>query len=556
MPQPDLVLLHPPSLYDFRDKAIMYGPISDVVPPTPIFEMYPIGFVSILGYLEQQGYNVRIVNIALKMLKDQKFDPESLIRGLRPKAFGIDFHWLVHAQGSLELARIVKSHHPDTPVILGGLSSTYFHTQIIENYLYVDYVVRGDTTEYPLHQLMHCIEENRDPQDVPNITWRDSNGKIRINPLSFVPDSLDDFVLDAGRIVKSSLKYRDISGHLPYHGWNSYPITSVFACKGCIFNCITCGGSQYSYQRICNRSSIAYSKPEKIVSEVKAIEKYVDGPVFILGDLRIAGKNYAESVLDLMKKEKVDSPMVIELFTPANKDYLEKIAGSLPSFSLEISPESHDERVRHAFGRPYGNDELEKTLSNALELGCQRLDVFFMMGLPYQTKESALDTAKYCQSLIEEYGGDNRLHPFIAPLAPFLDPGSIAFENPKNHGYDLFYRGLEEYRQAMALPNWKQFLNYQTSWMTRDELVEATYDVALSLNRAKVQHGLIDPDTAEKIGMKIQVARDTLYKIDKITQLDDPKLRAQRLKDLKSQIEGVNQRLLCPEDELLRWPSR
>jgi radical SAM superfamily enzyme YgiQ (UPF0313 family) len=257
-----------------------------------------------------------------------------------------------------------------------------------------------------------------------------------------------------------------------------------------------------------------------------------------------------------MKKEKVDSPMVIELFTPADKDYLEKIAGSLPSFSLEISPESHDERVRRAFGRPYGNDELEKTLSNALELGCQRLDVFFMMGLPYQTKESALDTAKYCQSLLGEHGRDNRVHPFMAPLAPFLDPGSIAFENPKNYGYNLFYGGLEEYRQAMALPNWKQFLNYQTSWMTRDELVGATYDVALLLNRTKAQYGLIDPDVAEKIDTRIQVARDTLYRIDKITQLDDPKLRAQQLKDLKSQIEEVNQRLLCPDDELLRWPSR
>lgn len=554
MPKPDLVLLHAPSIYDFRKKAIMYGPISDVVPPTPIFDMYPIGFISILRYLEQHGYNVRIVNVALKMLMDQRFDPENLIKKLDPKAFGIDFHWLVHVQGSLDLARIVKKHHPNTPVILGGLSSTYFHTQIVENYPYVDCVIRGDSTEQPLLQLMQYIEKGRSPENVPNITWRDSDEKIHANPLSFVPESLDDFTIDCGYMVKSALRYRDVLGHLPCEEWNRYPITSVLACKGCIFNCITCGGSKYAYQRSYNRSSLAYFRPEKLVEEMKIIQRYLDAPIFILGDLRIVGKKYAESVFDVMRREKVDNPIVIELFMPAGKDYIEKIAKSVPNFSLEISPESHDEIVRRAFGRPYGNDELEKTISNAFKLGCQRLDIFFMMGLPYQTTESVLDTAEYCQNLLENFGKDKKLHPFIAPLAPFLDPGSIVFEDPKNHGYQLFFKEVEEYRQAMTYPSWKYFLNYQTSWMTRDELVETTYDVAYLLNRIKTQFDLIDSNTSEEIMIRIQSARVALKEIDEIIKISNPRLRAERLQQLKSQIGEIDQKLLCSKDELLRWP--
>ena len=67
----DLILLHPPSLYDFRKSPVMHGPISDVVPSTPIFEFYPIGFVSISEYLGRHGFQVRIVNVALKMLKNE-----------------------------------------------------------------------------------------------------------------------------------------------------------------------------------------------------------------------------------------------------------------------------------------------------------------------------------------------------------------------------------------------------------------------------------------------------------------------------------------------------
>ena len=124
MSSTDLILLHAPSVYDFRKKPAVYGPISDVVPSSQIFEMYPIGFMSLQGHLQKHGFSVRIINVALKMLASRRFNVDRLIRSLNPSAFGIDLHWLVHAQGSLELARIVKKYHPETPSIFGGLSAS------------------------------------------------------------------------------------------------------------------------------------------------------------------------------------------------------------------------------------------------------------------------------------------------------------------------------------------------------------------------------------------------------------------------------------------------
>ena len=135
----DLVLLHAPSVYDFRKLPILFGPISDLVPSTPIFEMYPIGFSSIAEHLERNGIRVRIVNLALRMLKDKNFDAEKLIAKLHPRAFGIDLHWLPHAHGSLEVAALCKKHHPEIPVIFGGYSSSYFHEELIR-YPQVDFV--------------------------------------------------------------------------------------------------------------------------------------------------------------------------------------------------------------------------------------------------------------------------------------------------------------------------------------------------------------------------------------------------------------------------------
>jgi hypothetical protein len=82
MSNPDLIFLHAPSVYDFRREAILYGPVSDLVPSTPVFEMYPIGFTTMAEYLERAGLRTRIVNLALRMLEDTNFDVEKYLQKL------------------------------------------------------------------------------------------------------------------------------------------------------------------------------------------------------------------------------------------------------------------------------------------------------------------------------------------------------------------------------------------------------------------------------------------------------------------------------------------
>lgn len=88
----DLLLLHAPSVYDFRQQSIMYGPVSDLIPSSPVFEMYPLGFITMASYLMERGLNVRIVNLALRMINDPNFDVASFLKTLDPRAVGIDLH--------------------------------------------------------------------------------------------------------------------------------------------------------------------------------------------------------------------------------------------------------------------------------------------------------------------------------------------------------------------------------------------------------------------------------------------------------------------------------
>jgi radical SAM superfamily enzyme YgiQ (UPF0313 family) len=186
----DLVLLHPPSVYDFRSRLVMHGPIADAVPSTNEFEMYPVGLTSIASYLSANHYNARIVNLANLMLTDRQFDVESCVARLRPRVFGIDLHWLPHAHGALAIAELVKRLHPGIPVLMGGLSASYYHEELAR-YPFVDFVLRGDSAEEPCRQLLAALRCRRPLGQVENLTWEDERGQVQVNPLSFVPADLD-----------------------------------------------------------------------------------------------------------------------------------------------------------------------------------------------------------------------------------------------------------------------------------------------------------------------------------------------------------------------------
>ena len=508
----DLLLLHPPSVYDFREKSILYGPVSDMVPSSVVFELYPIGFLTMAGYLEERGLRVRIANLALRMLRDKRFDVRRFLANQQPKLIGIDLHWMPHCHGAIEIARLCKAVHPEVPVVFGGLSSTYFHRQLLE-YPEVDFVLRGDSTEGPLHQLLGALEHGGPFDAIPNLSYRDGSGTTRVNPLSYIPDSLDYIDVRPELLIEMALRYRDLQSVLPFDGWLRNPTTMVLPLKGCAFECTTCGSSATTCSHMTRRTRVAYRSPENLASNLAAIARLSKGTIVIPGDLLQGGVRYARGVIDAIAEHGVRNDICFEFFDVPPLEFLEYIDARLPKWSFEVSPESHDRTVRHALegSGGYENAELEALLKGALRLRPTRIDIFFMIGLQYQTYESVMETIAYCEHL---FGfGDRRLQCFIAPMGPFLDPGSHIFEDPEAYGYTKFAHTLEEHRQLLTAPSWEHILNYETAWMTREQLVDATYDAAERLNALKVRYGYIPPKRAAAVQEGIRGARAVREKL-------------------------------------------
>ena len=503
----DLILVHAPSVFDFREKEQFRAPTAQVIPSTEEFEMYPMGMTSIASYLARNNYRVRIVNLARRMVGEPRFDATAYLKRLDARVFGIDLHWLPHAHGAMAVARLIKRLHPDARVLLGGLSASYFRDELVREPA-IDFVIAGDSTEEPCRQLLQALREGRSLGSVANLSWKRDDGEIVHNALSYVPSDVDAFDIPAyGHMLRSVAMHGRLADSLPYEGWLQQPLTVLLNGRGCVLDCAICGGSRSAYRQVCGRQRPAFRSPERLIEDLRVIRSFSRSPVFVIHDPRIGGAVRTRRFFELLARERVTNELVFELFYSARRDFFEMVARSVERWSLQVTIETQDEKLRGKNGKfACSNAKVEDTIAAAFEHGCHTLDLFFMVGIPGQTYASALAIGDYCEELMERFGRGGRLRPFVAPLAPFLDPGSRAFEDP-SMGYRVTSRTVAEHEQALLADDWGRVLTFEPDAMTRDELVEATYIVTQRINDLNLRYGLTTRSDHDAVDRGLRAAR-------------------------------------------------
>jgi hypothetical protein len=131
-------------------------------------------------------------------------------------------------------------------------------------------------------------------------------------------------------------------------------------------------------------------------------------------------------------------------------------------------------------------------------------------------------------------------------MGPFLDPGSRGFEEPDRFGYRLFAHTLEEHRQLLVQPTWERILNYETRWMTRRELVDATYDAAERLNQLKLRHGRISRERGEGVARRIAAARELKRRMEECSDPADSAIS----RELEGDVHAFSVSTVCDKREL------
>lgn len=534
----DLILLHAPSVFDFRDRDDMlfsYLSDSDSVNITSIYEMYPLGFFSMKKRLEDHGHSVPIVNVASLMLLHPTLDVTRLVSRMRAPVYGFDLHWMPQCHGAIELAELVKRLHPEALTVFGGISATYFAQELIE-YPAVDLVLQGYDTLDPLTSLMDLVRDGkRDFQTIPNLLYKDGQG-VQDNTFSHKPkSSYNDEAVD-WRFFRDAPAQAGMSKNIM-----TLPNT------GCAMDCPWCGGSRYTYRKTMGvKKTLITKQNDLILSELRSMGAAArDASIYALQCYSETDARMHE-YLDTVKEMQFKS-VSFEQFRLPSQSMLEKMADASRTYIM-LSPESHDLEISRLAGR--GNftmDQMEEWLVRALDAGIAGVMVWFFIGMPKQTPQSVAETVDYAARLMDKFPG-GRVVPLLCPMVPFLDPGSRFFENPQGHGYRIFHKSLADHRAAMVEPLWQDRLNYETEWMTRKQIQQVAYREVGRLVRYKADQGLIPSRTATQVNQLIDETTGVMDEMERALALDGalpPDLR-RTIRDYNNRIFAYSSDQIIP----------
>ncbi len=531
--QADLLLLHPPAYFEFRARRDIYFPFletSGAVPISPLYEYFPIGFKSLQRYLAIKGYDVKIVNLAVLLQQFPQINLDTLFNSLDVSLVGIDLHWMVHVQGSLAIAERLKLVRRDIPILFGGISSTYYANEIIR-YPYIDFVMRGYDTHRPMAQLMAAIDSGHSLGNVDNLLWKSPEKKIVDNGFYHKPHR-SSYCVDWSDLPKKEKS-------------DVIPILEMVSTSnsGCSYNCGWCGGSRDAFKRVhATHSSLAYVPFENIRYEFESmgssqdIDRYHFYPVNFYNE----PASRIDKYLDLVERAGLKSISYEQYYlTPV--EVLKKMVAANKHTTITLSPESHDIRVSKLAGRGvYTNQELERWIEIALGLGIYRIDLWYFVGMPEQDETSVMHTVEYTHHIMSKFR-NLRLNPMICPMIPFLDPASTFFENPSKHGYRVFYRTVDEHRQAMGRASIINRLNYETAWLSRADIVKVGYKAIKRLMQVKADTGFLPGSVVKMYNARIDDALEFIQVVHKVDEISDSQVRLTELEKLGDEIQARNE---------------
>jgi radical SAM superfamily enzyme YgiQ (UPF0313 family) len=391
---------------------------------------------------------------------------------------------------------------------------------------------------------MKGLEQNDKLDEVPNLTFRNREGKVSVNTMMEPAETLDEYEYTRLDLIEpQKIIYRDDKG-----GRWFIPV-----CRGCSYNCATCGGSRYSYKTYLAREKPAFRSPEKIAEDIEKLSKQGVTSVFLFQDPRMGGKEYcAKLFASLRSKKSTGVNISMELFGPANEEYLKQIAGVGLPIVLSISPESCCDGVRKEQGRKYGNEELFATLRLCKKYNIP-IGVFSMIALGDDTPKTVKDTWKIWEQICvinEEGSGKSPVHHAFGPMI-LLDPGSPAFDYPESHGFRLRFKNLEEYIAGMSLMAWHQWISYETKYLNRETIAKLIMDSIEYSIDLREKFGLFSGHDASSRKLRfVTINKMVMDVVNQVMEIEDEEERFEAVSAFKEELDEALGKLVPVADDM------
>lgn len=437
-----------------REAIIVHPPSAFVSGANP-FALAPVGLFSLAARALQEGFEVEIVNVPLEAALSGKPYAE-VVKELDATVYAVSLHWFVHAEGALATVRLLKAVNPSAKVVVGGMTATLFAEEVARSG--ADAVVLGEGEEGFIKYLRYSLR-GEEPRDWSGLYAR--VGRRWVNGgLSPPPDVRKLSYAEGLRVMRHAREYFRIGLQGPLAA--QQPHFWVALARGCVFDCIYCGGSREGYALATGRQGLATRDPALVASELEELAQQGIRIARLTHDPQILGEKWWRAFLKEVRERELDLRVYWESFRLPTKPLLEEASKTFAALDVAISPETASEEVRFKAKRYFTNAALERALSAAEKVGAL-IELFFLIGLPGESEETARSIPKFASKLVR-----GRRGALVYPLIPYtIDPNSPMALHPDEYGVRVLFRRLSDYARAAMGSRTEDFIGHETRELSR-----------------------------------------------------------------------------------------
>src|SRR5690606_7502967 len=127
----------------------------------------PYGLLTLAAEATTAGHRVRVLNLSAFPFAQV----ERVIASLDARLFGMSC-WTANRRGVALVAELIKKHHPQAHVIVGGPHATPFAKELLEAHQAIDTVARGESEDTFL-ELLGRLETNQATTHIAGTAFRE-----------------------------------------------------------------------------------------------------------------------------------------------------------------------------------------------------------------------------------------------------------------------------------------------------------------------------------------------------------------------------------------------
>lgn len=265
----------------------------------------------------------------------------------------------------LELIPVLKTYNSSAKFVLGGPEVAYDANYFLSKFSYIDYILEGEG-ELSFHELLEYVDNKRSINDVSNLHYKEDN----ILKFTYAAHP------DLNKIYLATLDIKDYQNRIIY----------LESSRGCPYHCSYCTASL--------DNKVRYFPLEKVLNILYTLMINKTKVVKFLDRTFNANYEYMMQILDFIDMHNICTVFQFEVVGELVKEETINRIAKLKSKYLrfEIGIQSTNNIVNEAVCRRQNMDKLKKNIFLLNKTNKVDLHIDLIAGLPYETKESFINS--------------------------------------------------------------------------------------------------------------------------------------------------------------------